>query len=652
VSHEKSPFSDVRLLDFTAEENRQGETPCRARHGERWPLNRKGIAALCLGLSFLVMAPSLPANGGTVSVTLSPASVSVPVGGAQTFTATVAGTSNTAVTWSIAEGIQGGTISHGITWNEGIYSPPSSTGTFHVVAISRADPAVRATAVVQVIPALTFKVLHAFSGPDGLQPVAKLIQGSDNDLYGTTVAGGAYRLGAIFEVDSSGNLTILHSFNGRDGMSPRSGLVQGRDGNFYGVAQASGGYGTIFRVDSSGNFKNLHFFSPSEGANPYSALIQAADGYFYGTAGGGGAEGCGTVYRADPNGNVQVLHSFYFSRRASQINPKDGCAPRAGLVQASDGNFYGTTTRGGPKGLGTVFKMDSGGRVTILHFFSFSDGSEPEAPVIQGKDGSLYSTATGGPRSNGGEVFKIGLSGNFSVVHAFAGPDGLQPDTGLFEGKDGYFYGITSAGGGFAGVMYRMDPQGNVTVLHYFQYFPSSRGGIYPRGGILQGSDGRLYGVAQAGGGNQSGGVLYVAGTPGLGNQSQANRVQLAAISVSAPSVWSTLFNQLECAGAALLGLPLCNAASSAAQAAQGFEAVEAQLRNQVGPAVISCVGQEANGISRAGTATRQGTVSVSQAEKCVIGMTNIYIPPGISEQALRDLIEEEIRRDGYTEVP
>jgi uncharacterized repeat protein (TIGR03803 family) len=215
------------------------------------------------------------------------------------------------------------------------------------------------------------------------------------------------------------------------------------------------------------------------------------------------------VYRADPNGNVQVLHSFYFSRRASQINPKDGCAPRAGLVQASDGNFYGTTSRGGPKGLGTVFKMDSGGRVTILHFFNFSDGSEPEAPVIQGKDGFLYGTATGGPRSNGGEVFKIGLNANFSIVHAFAGPDGLSPETGLLQGNDGNFYGTTSTGGGSAGVMYRMDPQGNVTVLHYFQYFLSSLGGVYPRGGILQGSDGNLYGVTQAGGGSQSEGVLY-----------------------------------------------------------------------------------------------------------------------------------------------
>jgi hypothetical protein len=150
-----------------------GRKHARQQLSEWEPMKRRGSAPFCLAVFILAIAPSVPVSARTVSVTLSPASVSIPLGGAQTFTATVSGRSNTAVTWSIAEGIQGGSISHGITWNEGIYSPPSSTGTFHVVAISRADPAVRATAVVRVIPALTFKVLHAFSGPDGLQSLCE-----------------------------------------------------------------------------------------------------------------------------------------------------------------------------------------------------------------------------------------------------------------------------------------------------------------------------------------------------------------------------------------------------------------------------------------------------------------------------------------------
>ncbi len=356
-------------------------------------------------------------------------------------------------------------------------------------------------------------MLHAFSGADGSQPLAKLIQGTDGSFYGTTQSGGANGLGTIFKIDSTGNQTVLHSFNGSDGFGPIVGLTQGSDGNFYGIAIGGpGGYGTAFRIDSLGNFAILHSFSATEGSGQYSSLIQGADGFLYGMSQTGGQNGGGTAFRLDTAGNVTVLHSF---PSCSDVGNPGGCQPRAGLAQASDGNFYGTTYWGGINGQGTIFKMDSGGQITILHAFNFSDGSSPLAPVIQAKDGFLYGTASsGGPGSNGGEVFKIDLNGTFSVLHAFDSPDGFEPETGLLEDADGYFYGITPTGGVSSsslslGVIYRIDAQGNVTVLHSFD--AAQPGSYYPRGGIVRGSDGNFYGVAQAGGANQAGIVFKLA---------------------------------------------------------------------------------------------------------------------------------------------
>lgn len=451
------------------------------------------------------------ANYGT-RVAISPQTAVVPVGGVQTFTATVTGTSNVSVTWSIAEGAQGGSITYGIHPYDGIYTPPGSAGTFHIVATAQADPSAQATAVVTVTSALPFTVLHSFSGADGSSPFGKLIKGTDDKFYGSTQSGGTNGLGTLFSIDIAGNLTLLHSFTGTDGFGPTSALIQVNGGDFYGVSP-SAGYGTLFRISSSGNFTNVHFFSSSEDSGPYSGIIQASDGFFYGTSQTGGANGGGTVFRVDTSGSVVVLHSFRSCSSGGDLT--DGCQPVGGLMQGGDGNFYGTTSRGGINGQGTIFRMDSGGQITILHAFNFSDGSSPLAPMIQAKDGFLYGTAfSGGPGTNAGEVFKVDLNGNFSVVHAFDGPDGFEPETGLLEDTDGYFYGITLTGGVSSsslslGVIYRIDAQGNVTVLHSFD--ATQPGSYYPRGGIVRGSDGNLYGVAQAGGANQAGVVFKLA---------------------------------------------------------------------------------------------------------------------------------------------
>jgi uncharacterized repeat protein (TIGR03803 family) len=317
----------------------------------------------------------------------------------------------------------------------------------------------------------TFTTFHSFATSDGSDPVAGLIQATDGNFYGTTALGGASGpWGTVFRIDASGNLTTLHSFSGAngDGANP-VGMLQATDGNFYGTTQHGGdtsvseiGYGTVFKMDASGNVTTLHSFSFVDGAEPSGGLLQAADGNFYGTTGGGGTNNIGTVFKIDASGGLSTLHSFSYNEGTGS----------AGLIQAADGNFYGTTSEAGVNGLGAVFKMDASGNLTTLHSFSAAngDGAGPVGGLIQAIDGNFYGTTqTGGDRSVSeqgyGTVFKMDASGHLTTLYAFAGSDGAYPEAGLIQAADGNFYGTTSEGGpGQGGVVFRLSTR-RVSVI-------------------------------------------------------------------------------------------------------------------------------------------------------------------------------------------
>ena len=257
--------------------------------------------------------------------------------------------------------------------------------------------------------------LHSFSGfpGDGAVPVGGLVQGADGNFYGTTASGGAFFQGTIFRMNSSGAITLLHSFNSflGEGAVPVAGLMQGSDDNFYGTTAFGGEHfrGTVFKIDATGTFTTLHSFSgsPSEGANPVAALVEGSDGNFYGTAPSGGEHFQGTVFRITPAGALTVLHSF-------SGYPGEGAVPFAALVQGSDGDFYGTTAVGGAHFKGTVFKIDAAGSLTTLHSFSGSpgEGANPVARLVQGSDGNFYGTTALGGTHVRGTVFNIDPTGN------------------------------------------------------------------------------------------------------------------------------------------------------------------------------------------------------------------------------------------------
>ena len=333
--------------------------------------------------------------------------------------------------------------------------------------------------LTQTAQAQTLTTLYAFSiSSDGAYPYAGLVQGTDGNFYGTTSAGGAYYLcnqspyicGMVFKITPAGTLTNLYDFcfwgACGDGATPFAGLVQATDGNFYGTTEQGGsgcypwGCGTVFKITPAGTLTTLHRFDVTDGAFPYAGLVQATDGNFYGTTfQGGGASGncgdfgCGTVFKITAGGTLTTLHSF-----CTQTNCPDGAEPYAGLVQATEGNFYGTTQYGGTSGncggynCGTVFKITAGGTLTTLHSFEGTDGAVPLATLVQATDGNFYGTTLYGGTSGNcgadrcGTIFKITPAGTLTMLHSFDDTDGSAPYGALIQATDGNFYGTTEGG--------------------------------------------------------------------------------------------------------------------------------------------------------------------------------------------------------------
>jgi uncharacterized repeat protein (TIGR03803 family) len=253
--------------------------------------------------------------------------------------------------------------------------------------------------------------LYSLGNPaDGAYPQDALLQGSDGNFYGTANYLGAQNLGTVFRISPSGSYSNLYSFGSltNDGANPYGGLVRGTNGNFYGTTQGGGtnGFGTVFRISPSGSYSNLYSFASStnDGANPYGGLVQGSDGNFYGTTevGGTNACGCGTVFRISPSGNHTTLHSFAGP-------PTDGAYPFAGLARGTDGNFYGTTFGGGSPGPGTVFRISPSGTYSNLYSFGSqpNDGANPFAALVQGSDGNFYGTTENGGTPGPGTVFRL-----------------------------------------------------------------------------------------------------------------------------------------------------------------------------------------------------------------------------------------------------
>jgi uncharacterized repeat protein (TIGR03803 family) len=393
----------------------------------------------------------------------------------------------------------------------------------------------------------TFTVIYNFTGPFAVYPNGVIADEAGN-LYGTTSEGGnggsscrngSFGCGVVYKLDSSGTETVLYSFTGgADGSGPATRLVRDASGNLYGTTVLGGntgsacgslGCGVVFKVDPTGTETVLHTFFGPDGAEPEGRLILDASGKLVGvTSSGGGPSfscqvlSCGVVFEMDSTGQTyRDLHHF--------TGGADGAGPGSGLTEDSAGNFYGTTGAGGTGtsclngsfGCGVIFKMDSSGNETVLYNFTGgADGYAPES-LIRDEAGNLYGTAGAGGNLTGvcapsgcGVVFKLDPSGNQTVLYAFTGgADGRAPNDGLVRDAGGNLYGTTHYGGTNAGlcsvgcgVVFKVDPNGVETVLHTFS---AGTDGGFPFSGLLV-YKGSLYGTTGSGGSHSAGVVFAV----------------------------------------------------------------------------------------------------------------------------------------------
>ena len=327
-------------------------------------------------------------------------------------------------------------------------------GTTYAGGASPQCPAACGT-VFEIAPGGSLTTLYNFCSlsdcTDGAGPVGGLVLSASGDFYGTTKWGGAHASGTVFKITAKGVLTTLYSFcaqkNCTDGANPTAGLALAPNGDLFGTTYSEGngqlcggGCGTVFKITASGTLTTLHVFDGTDGSGP-AALSLATDGKFYGTTYQGGSSGQGTIFRITTKGAFSSLLSFTVT---------DGSNPYSGLVQGTDGNLYATTSSGGTGDEGTAFKITTSGSLTTLfNFCACSYGNEPLAALIQATDGNFYgSTFDSG---TGGTLFQMTATGAVTTLYTFCLQNGC-PDGGyiyapLVQATNGVFYGTAHSGG-------------------------------------------------------------------------------------------------------------------------------------------------------------------------------------------------------------
>lgn len=362
--------------------------------------------------------------------------------------------------------------------------------------------------------------LHTFIAysTDGMYPVSSLVEGTNGALYGTAYQGGAGSGGTVFKVNKDGTrFSTLHDFatTGGDGNTAYAALMRASDNMLYSVTLGGGSssVGTVYRLNQDGSGYGIIYnftYAGGDGMNPATGLAEGRDGMLYGTTGTGGTgscySGCGTLYKLNKDGTgYSLLHSFNSSAG-------DGWEPEGGVISGQDGVLYGTTYSGGSNGFGTVFKvMPDGTGYAILHHFlgGTNEGENPSGELLQASDGMLYGTTYYGGTNYSGTVFRLSTNGgDHLVLHHFGFSDGHNPRAGLVQGSDGALFGTTYEGGSNGvGTVFRLNTDGSgYAILHHFNY--DGVDGLRPSAGLVEGCDGKLYGTTTQGGSGQ--------GVPGI----------------------------------------------------------------------------------------------------------------------------------------
>jgi uncharacterized repeat protein (TIGR03803 family) len=309
--------------------------------------------------------------------------------------------------------------------------------------------------------------------------------------------------------------TILYSFgnSSTDAIGPTSNLIQASDGNLYGVSNGGGASsaGAIYQITTSGQEKVVYSFTGNtDGANPQAALVEAADGNLYGTTSGGGANGGGTIFQYNvSSGAFATVYTF-----------TDFAYPQADLIDDGNGTLYGTDAYGGADGSGIVFSYNYTTSVftTLYTFTGNADGASPYGALVLASDGNLYgTTSAGGGFLAQGTAFVVGTNGsNFDAFYKFttnsSGPGG-SPFAGLVEYSDGNLYGAANA----PGTLFQIVPSGAASTVNLVFSFGTENSGVnVGQGRPFIGGDGNFYISAASGGVDQNGQVMQLTNSGGF----------------------------------------------------------------------------------------------------------------------------------------
>jgi len=292
----------------------------------------------------------------------------------------------------------------------------------------------------------------------------------------------------------------------------------------------------------------LHSFgSGKDGSIPQAGLVQAKDGNFYGTTSFGGAHS-GKQCGGTTCGTIFKITPGGTLTILHSFNGADGFLPYVGVIQGADGNFYGTTFDGGKNGFGTVYKITPTGRLTTLHSFKGTNGTEGANPwgLVQAINGNFYGATVGGGSKRYGTIFKITPMGRLTTLHSFEGADGEQPAAALVQAADGNFYGTAVVGGANGdGTIFKITPSGKLTTLHSFD----GADGENPVAGLVQAANRNFYGTTfGSSGANGSGTVFKITPTGTLTtlhtfNGTDGANPVVALIQASDENLYGTVFD-------------------------------------------------------------------------------------------------------------
>lgn len=354
---------------------------------------------------------------------------------------------------------------------------------------------------------VTLTTIAHFNGSNGSDPIG-VVQGKDGNLYGVTASGGNPGAGTVFRLTPDGQLKTLVTFDAQiNGYNPDAPLIVGRDGNLYGTTTGGGdkggsGFGTVFRVTPEGQFTTLAVFDRTNGARPERPLIQAKDGNFYGTTYMGGIKQQGTLFRLTPNGQLTTLVQFDIDfGEASPVRDRPGgldvFEDQNGNLYVTHGNFYGTEYMA--DGAATIFRLTTDHK--LIPFTTFQG-------LNQGVNREAYPSRL--IQGSDGNFYGVTLMGTFFRLTPDAQRTAIATfDRDLFpnslvQGRDGNFYGTaTGREETIPGAVFRLTPQGQITILARF----TGEKGKYPRS-LMEANDGTFYGTTGQGGQGERGTIF------------------------------------------------------------------------------------------------------------------------------------------------